>query len=427
MQAKLNLPKPVDGWIGNSQAIEDVRRRLEGISNTQLPVLISGETGTGKSVAANYLHQQNSGSNAPFISQCCKHWQGLDVADLMDECWHQAEGGTLYLRNIERLSATQAFSIKDYWLNSEQGINSVRLIAGYNPDNPQFDSEPQDNDFLHWLQYHCLVIRLPTLAERKDDLPFMISHYQKRYPELAKLSIHSDALEVLCHFAWPDNAKQLKRCLAKLAVLAPNEEVSKKVLLDNFPSMQKTSDLVVAFPMSADAKTPTRFESADTFPSSDFQHKPQARAMDESSQNQQKTCHMESHQYAKHDEANEGSQPDILGLHPALDKAIVYIQSNYKDPLTMHHLSAHACVSPSHLSFLFKRYLGMPFKQVLLRLRIEQAMHILRTQPNTHVTQVCDDVGFCDLSFFVRKFKAIVGVSPGAYRDQFDKRKKYFL
>ena len=104
--------------------------------------------------------------------------------------------------------------------------------------------------------------------------------------------------------------------------------------------------------------------------------------------------------------------------HPALQRALDYLKAHYTQPLSLNEVAECACVSPSHLSFLFKRYVGQSFKQTLLRIRIKTAMALFRENPYSQVTEVCDDVGFSDLSFFVRKFKAVVGVSPGVYRDQ---------
>ena len=104
--------------------------------------------------------------------------------------------------------------------------------------------------------------------------------------------------------------------------------------------------------------------------------------------------------------------------HPALNKALHYIYKNYANPIDMPTLASSACISQSHLSYLFKYYLGMSFKKVLMRFRVAKSMELFDNNPSLQVTQVCDQVGFPDLSFFVRKFHLYVGVSPSVYRDE---------
>ncbi len=82
----------------------------------------------------------------------------------------------------------------------------------------------------------------------------------------------------------------------------------------------------------------------------------------------------------------------------------------------MHQLARHACVSPSHLSYLFKKTLGVSFKPFLALMRIKKAAHLLIEQPFQGITEVALEVGFGDLRHFERTFKRLLACSPRVYR-----------
>ncbi|WP_298769313.1 helix-turn-helix domain-containing protein [uncultured Shewanella sp.] len=410
MQIQLKVPSPNRPWIGDSLAIKSLKSKLSVLSSSMLPVLIHGERGTGKGISARMLHDLSPKQGQPFVSVCCQRWQGQDLVKCMDETWSQADGGTLFLRNVELLSKADVSQIKSYWLSyADNGTlnQEVRLIASTRMPKTLNNAIPEMEDqFMSWLQYHCLTVSLPRLCERADDIETLIKHYQAQEPAIAKLTFSVCAWRLFKHYAWPGNVKQLKRCLDKLAVWDSHQHITEQTLLNLFPAMEwgksNTADKQKIMP----AMKPSHLDEVLAEPYQNVVHFNHHRAQAIKLEDHILTKGVESLHYG-------------MGHHTALDKGLVYLYDNYQKPLMMSELASKAYVSPSHLSFLFKRYLGMTFKQTLLLLRIAEAMSLLKNQPHKQVTQVCNDVGFSDLSFFVRKFKKTVGMSPGVFRDRF--------
>lgn len=365
-------------WIGNSPALENMRQTLVASAGNHLPVLLVGATGCGKSLALQTIRENSDRAGKPLLSLACKLTPAEEISKKLAQSWQQAKGGILFIRDIDTVPYEVCESIKEYWLRSSDQHNHPRLIASVAPRQPNaMEQFHVEQSFTDWLYYHCLNITLKSLYERKEDLPQLVAYFKANQPELAQLQLSDCAWETLHSYKWPGNVKQLKRCLEKIRVLAPNQTITRKILFSHFPVMRH--------PDSITAPETGTLHSANNNPSG-LVIKP---------------------------------LPGSRKHHPALVKALQHIQDNYTMPITMDELASKACVSPSHLSYLFKRDLGQPFKQVLLKLRISKAMGLLSSNPHRQVTHVCDDVGFSDLSFFERKFKTIVGVSPGTYRDHY--------
>jgi DNA-binding NtrC family response regulator len=403
MKAAINNQQ-LTSWIGESAFIQITKQRLGAMSKSELPVLIIGEIGTGKEIAARMLHDCSTRSGAPFISINCQDNNQQLLISQIEKGISAAEGGSLYIKNIDELVEEASGFLKRFWLRNDVSNPNVRLIVS-SSTAPMLEVELIEENLLHWLHYHCLNIELPTLSNREQDIESLVQAYQLSDKNIGKLSFQTCAWHTLKSYSWPENVKQLKRCLDKLAVQAESSIINRQILLNSFPLMRQTQTQTLSEPSIEPIKrqvftkpylridNQTVVISASTLPVNHQQDHV-------SSTEKEKIVHQ-----AKN--------------HPGLNKAITYLYQNFKTALSMEELARHACISPSHLSYLFKHYLGMSFKQVLLRLRIVKAMEILSQHPRRQVTQVCDDVGFSDLSFFVRKFKTTVGVSPGVYRDKF--------
>ncbi|TBR41731.1 AraC family transcriptional regulator [Marinomonas agarivorans] len=387
-------------WVGSSPMIELTKYRLQSMANSNLPVLIYGKSGTGKLIAARTLHNHAKGEQSPFVDICCKKRKTGNLLTRIKEGLNNAEGGSLFVRHIESLSDSEASLLQAFLLKSKAiEAQKTRLILSSAIKLIESEFVKNEHHFLDWLHHRCLTIELPTLANRVEDIENLVSTYQKHDLITANLHFQSSAWEVFRNYSWPGNTKELTQCLDILTMQTQSSMISKETLFKCFPHMAyKTKE------------------------------KEQKRII-------KTTVGNNIHQYARR--GGIDTVPNIIKLpddeqyrtsptavrHPALDRAVVYLYNNFREPICMDELASQACVSSSHLSYLFKHYLGSSFKQTLLQLRIMEAMKLLVENPTRQVTQVCDDVGFSDLSFFVRKFKAIVGMSPGVYRDHYGKVK----
>jgi AraC-like DNA-binding protein len=106
----------------------------------------------------------------------------------------------------------------------------------------------------------------------------------------------------------------------------------------------------------------------------------------------------------------------INGLHGALARALHHLGRNYAEPIALDTLAGHSNISPSHLSFLFRSEIGIPFKTLLCHIRIHQACSLLSRDDRRTVTDIALSVGFSDLSYFEKSFRRIVGQSPREFR-----------
>ncbi|KNC67917.1 AraC family transcriptional regulator [Pseudoalteromonas ardens] len=404
MSTLIKVTPETQPWIGSSDALFSLKQQISLLAQCNLPVHIIGQPGSGKHLAVSHLHQMGKTESQPLIISCVNHWDGRCAVTQLDALISQSLRGTLYLKNIDALTNDQAEAIKDYWLNLNTNAQAPRLITSTTiQKHQQALTQTQQSSFLNWLHYHCLELSIPTLAQRREDIPALFNHYKSTCQHIAKLQLDEQAMALLTNYCWPHNAKQLKRCLDKLSFLSHQQEITKPTLVKIFPAMNDAQNQYseTLEPVSAKQVNDEFSALIQSLTACEDPHEFESQ-------------HTDSDLYpAPVIQLQAASKP-----HPALARALEYIDENFKKPLSLSEVASYACVSPSHLSFLFKRYVGQSFKQTLLRIRIKTAMALLREDPYSQVTEVCDDVGFSDLSFFVRKFKSVVGVSPGVYRDQ---------
>jgi len=108
----------------------------------------------------------------------------------------------------------------------------------------------------------------------------------------------------------------------------------------------------------------------------------------------------------------------IRAYHPGLQKALTYLAHHYAETISLSRLAQQACLSRSHLSYLFKQLIGVSFKPFLAAVRIEKARRFLVEKPHFSVTRIGGEVGFGDLRHFERTFKRWAGSTPRAYRQR---------
>lgn len=402
MSTVLKLTPAVQPWIGTSDALFKLNQQINQLAHCNLPVHIIGEPGSGKHLAVCHLHNLGKASSESLIVSNVANWGEQCAAAQLEQLIAQTQNGSLYLKNIDMLSSAQAESVKDYWLNLSTEYPALRLITSTTREKQaEALGQSQQHSFLSWLHYHCLELCVPSLHERKEDIDALVKHYRATCQHIANLQLHPQALEILKAYNWPHNVKQLKRCLDKLSFLSNQQAVSSQALLSIFPAMHTEA---TPKPMAMHVLKPVE-------PSLTEEVQSLIQCNDEHDL-------LVAEQRGEAVAATTTASHTPHKSHPALIRALQFVDKNFEKPLSLSEVASYACVSPSHLSFLFKRFVGQSFKQTLLRIRIKRAMVLLREDPYSQVTEVCDDVGFSDLSFFVRKFKSVVGVSPGVYRDQ---------
>jgi len=232
-----------DEFVGQSAALQRAQARLAQVAPTDLTVLILGETGTGKGLAAHALHGLSSRASGPLVTiNCGAIPEGLVESELFG---HErgaftgavrrkigkvelAEGGTLFLDEIGDLAP--AAQVKLLHLIEEKAFErvggtatirvDVRLIAATNRDLEQMVEERQLREDLYF-RLQPFPVQLPPLRERRDDIPLlaayfaegMATHLHKEVTELAP-----EAVEALQRYQWPGNVRELEHVVQQAVI-----------------------------------------------------------------------------------------------------------------------------------------------------------------------------------------------------------------
>lgn len=383
---------PNQYWLGKSPAIRQLEKAIDKMSCVDFPILICGDSGTGKRIAAHSIHCLSYRYQKPFLETSCYDWDSSNTVSIMQKLISSARGGTLLLKNINAVSEQDFCQIKHYWNNGgNQEPSSVRILSTINTDKSNVVPA-------HLNKLSCLTLPLPTLTERKEDIKPLIEFYIQKYQHINRLQLDNDAWHALSNHPWPENAKSLEACIAQLAVMSESNIVSRKDIDEFFErfhlpckNREHNSDRISDLCLSNSKKFPNNNRAVKDY----------------------KEC---SAALAKKLLAGEMQQD--ADLHPALKKALLFLMENYKQKISVEDVANIVYISPSHLSYLFRVQLNVSFKQLLLNLRVERAKTLLAQVPRLQITSISSDVGFRDLSHFEKTFKKNTGMTPKKYRIQ---------
>ncbi len=236
--------------IGEAPAMQEVFRAIGRLSQSNITVLINGDSGTGKELVANALHQHSPRSTAPFIplnmaaipkdlieSELFGHEKGAftGAAAARPGRFEQADGGTLFLDEIGDMPAdTQTRLLRVlaegefYRVGGHTSVKvDVRIIAATHQDLEMLVQEGRfREDLFHRL--NVIRIHIPKLAERREDIPRLTRHFlQTSAEELSVESklLHPDTEEFICGLPWQGNVRQLENTCRWLTVMASGREV----------------------------------------------------------------------------------------------------------------------------------------------------------------------------------------------------------
>ncbi|MCX8064313.1 MAG: sigma-54 dependent transcriptional regulator [Candidatus Hydrogenedentes bacterium] len=264
-----NLPEKI---IGERTGLKTVMDRVHLVAQSDIPVLILGETGTGKELIAREIHRLSPRCAGPIIrvncgaipselvdSQLFGHEKGSFTGAIEKHIgwFERADGGTLFLDEIGELP-TQAQVrllriLQDGWLERVGGREpvhvDVRLVTATNADLAQMVAEKKFREDLFY-RISTFPIVLPPLRERKEDIPELARYFAEKSAQRFSLPViyPSDKdIELLCEYSWPGNVRELSAVIDRAVILGNGKklEIAKALGLNpshSSMSLESTSD-----------------------------------------------------------------------------------------------------------------------------------------------------------------------------------------
>ncbi len=258
------------GIIGKTQAMQEVYKLIGQVSGSDVAVMITGETGTGKELVARAIVQHSPRAGRPFVTINCAaipenlleselfgHERGAftGAADRRIGKFEQCSGGTIFLDEIgEMPTATQAKILRALQegevtrLGSNQAVRAdVRFIAATNRD---LEKSVTEKSFRKDLYYRLNVVRIhmPPLRERLEDLPLLVDYFLERQRGGKNRRITREAMARLAAHKWPGNVRELQNTLERASVVCRSQNIGPKDI-----SLEPQSEMQDAAPVETPA------------------------------------------------------------------------------------------------------------------------------------------------------------------------------
>ena len=257
--------------IGSSSALKGLKQQLERVAKTNGRVMLSGPSGSGKEVAARYVHAHSNRAAAPFVPVNCAAISGELFEDILfgrtdspsgaeRGLLEQADGGVIFFDEVADMpSSTQSKILRVLLDQSFQRPSGeitrvdLRVIASTNKD---LTEEIQEGRFREDLYHRLNVIpiEVPPLEQRLEDVPELVSHFVdclQRDQGLKPRAFSEEAMVVLQTMPWPGNVRQLKNMVERLLILG---EPGAEIFASELPSQTPE-------PLNRETAFPLRFAS----------------------------------------------------------------------------------------------------------------------------------------------------------------------
>lgn len=239
-------------FVGRGEATLSLLKKVTKVARSDVPVLLQGQSGTGKEVVSGLLHKLSRRSDRPFIKVNCAalpetlleselfgHTKGSFTGAISDRdgLFKAADGGTLLLDEIGEISRTFQPKLLRVLQDGEfhrvgdaqRSVKvDVRIVAA---TNRNLVEAVRSGDFREDLYYRLNVVPLeiPTLRNRIDDLPDLLEHFiaqaARKHTGYKKIHFSDDMIRVLTSYPWPGNIRELANAVESATVLAENEEI----------------------------------------------------------------------------------------------------------------------------------------------------------------------------------------------------------
>jgi DNA-binding NtrC family response regulator len=248
--------------IFTGEAMRKVMTQAERVAASETRVCILGETGTGKELVARTLHERSPRHNGPFVTLNCAavpaelveselfgHEKGAFTGAATRHAgkFEQAERGTLFLDEIGDMPLPmQAKLLRVLEQNEIERVGSERPVAVdvrvIVATHRRLESLVQEGKFRQDLYHRIYVypLALPTLRERREDIPALVEHFSRQITEQngwKPVSVNPDAIKLLQTYSWPGNVRELRNVVERLLLLATDNEVDAGVVRAALPDL----------------------------------------------------------------------------------------------------------------------------------------------------------------------------------------------
>jgi len=239
------------GVIGNAAAMQDVYRITRRVAASNASVLLLGETGAGKEVIANAIHQLSNRNTGPFVKVNCGalseslleselfgHVRGAFTGAVGNRAgrFEAAHSGTIFLDEIN--STSMHLQVKLLRVLQQKQCERVgdtetvsvdtRVIAASNRDLAEEIKHERFREDLYW-RLNVVPIEIPPLRKRREDIPALVGHFLQVYSALNdRYVVHIDrkAMQCLQDYHWPGNVRELQNYIERSVVMADSDELT---------------------------------------------------------------------------------------------------------------------------------------------------------------------------------------------------------
>ena len=243
--------------IGESKAIIEIKNLIEKVAETEAKVLINGPNGSGKELVAKSIHVSSKRAENPLIEVNCAaipselieselfgHVKGSFTGAIKDKIgkFEAANNGTIFLDEIGDMSlSAQAKVLRVLQDNCIQKVGggkdikiNVRVVAATNKDlKKEIENGKFREDLYHRLA--VIIINVPPLNSRRDDIPLLINHFSKSLSDfqgLEQKKFSKKALDILKKYDWSGNVRELRNIVERLTILGDSNQISEKNVRD---------------------------------------------------------------------------------------------------------------------------------------------------------------------------------------------------
>jgi len=258
MKRELNRISGASDLVGESAIFRNAVENARKLANSEAFVLIQGASGTGKELIAHLLHNESPRRERPFVAVNCAsipdqlletelfgHEKGAftNAYAAKQGLVEVADGGTLFLDEVGDISQPTQAKLLRFLETGEfrrvGGTNSmkvdVRVVSASNKDLPK---EVHAGRFREDLLYRLNVvsIKLPSLKDRKEDIPLLVDHFLKRKSKAKQKTVSAEAMVILERYDWPGNVRELEHVIEGATVLSRDDTIEAQDLWIN-PSL----------------------------------------------------------------------------------------------------------------------------------------------------------------------------------------------